>query len=228
MSLPSIPSPIWFSWSYDHSHMRTTVDEDGRVVMYRDSLVLKSGTIPPAGTDLYLTRIDGFIIAETLESRAKRLEETRQVEFALAQKRKDAERQNLRELQERAERENAKLHIPVRWTSGVKRVLSGLSRNSSGTGENARTVNHVLLLESLSEGKFERTAGTFLCTSASGSNGRDWTDYRSSSDYGPEGRYVSRITCKQCIKLAARWEKATNCVDPELGDANNNSYSNAF
>lgn len=228
MSLPSIPSPVWFSWSYDHSNMRTTVDDEGRVTMYRDILVLQAGSIPPAGTDLHLTRVDGYVIAESLEKRAMRLEQARQDELARAEKRKEIERQKLRDLQERAGLENGKLHIPVRWTSGQKRVLSGLSRNSSGTGENARTVNHVLLLETLTDGKFERSAGAFLCTSASGSNGQDWTEHRHSSDYGVDGKYVSRITCKQCLKLAARWENAKTWLVPELGDDHISSYPVAF
>jgi hypothetical protein len=228
MGLPSIPSPVWFSWSYDHSNMRTRVDEQGRVLMYRDVLVLWAGLIPPPGTELCLTRVDSYILAERPETRAIRLEEERQKELAKAEQRRQAERQALRDRQAHAERENAKLHIPVRWTSGQKRVLSGLTRNSSGTGENARTVNHILLLEPLTAGKFERSGGSFLCTSASGSNGRDWTDHRHSSDYGVDGKYVSLITCKQCLKLAGRWETATNWLAPELGEDHNNSYPIAF
>lgn len=229
MSLPSIPSPIWFSWSYDHSKMTTVVDETGQIVMYRDVLVLQAGAIPPAGTEVRLTKIGGdFILAERPETRAARLEETRQKELAKIEKDKEAQRQRLRDRQIRAEHENAKLHIPVRWTSGQKRVLSGLLRNSSGTGENARTVNHVLLLEPLADGKFERSSGSFLCTSASGSNGQDWTGYRHSSDHGADGRHVSQITCKQCLKVAGRWADAVEWREAELGNEENCDYDVAF
>lgn len=228
MSLPSIPSPIWFSWSYDHSNMTTVVDETGQIVMYRDVLVLRAGTIPPVGTELRLTRVGGFILAETLETRAARLEETRVKELEKIEKGKEAHRQRLRERQIRAHQENAKLHIPVRWTSGQKRVLSGLLRNSSGTGENARTVNHVLLLEPLAAGKIERSSGSFLCTSASGSNGQDWTGFRHSSDHGTDGRYVSQITCKQCLKLADRWADAAAWREAELGNEEHNDHAVAF
>jgi hypothetical protein len=216
MSLPSIPSPIWFSWSYDDSNMATVVDENGQIVMYRDVLVLQVGEIPPSGTQLRLTRVGIFVLAEKPETRAARLEAARRKELAKIEKDRESQRQRLRDRQVEAERENAKLRIPVRWTSGQKRVLSGLLRNSSGTGENAKTVNHVLLLEPLAHGKFQRSSGSFLCTSASGSNGQDWTGYRHSSDHGADGPYVSQITCKQCLKLAGRWDDASEWREAEL------------
>ncbi|TLX16467.1 hypothetical protein FFR93_03785 [Rhizobium sp. MHM7A] len=191
--------------------------------------MLRAGAIPPAGTEVRLTKIGGgFILAEEQETQALRFEATRQKELAKIEKDKEAQRQRLRDRQIRAEQENAKLHIPVRWTSGQKRVLSGLLRNSSGTGENARTVNHVLLLERLADGKFERSSGSFLCTSASGSNGQDWTGYRHSSDHGVDGRYVSQITCKQCLKLAGRWTDAPEWREAELGNDEGRDYDVAF
>jgi hypothetical protein len=229
LSLPSIPSPIWFSWSYDHSNMTTLVDEAGQIAMYRDVLELREGSIPAIGTEVRLTRIGGgFILAEKPETRASRLEEARVKELEKIEIENEAYRQRLRDRQTRAEQANAELHIPVRWTSGQKRVLSGLLRNSSGTGENARTVNHVLLLEPLPAGKLRRSDGSFLCTSSSGSNGQDWTGYRHSIDYGAEGRYVSQITCKQCIKLAGRWAGAVEWREAELANEENSDSDVAF
>ena len=119
-------------------------------------------------------------------------------------------------LRTQAEETNAKLNIPVRWTSAQKSVLSGLSENSWGDGRNARSVNHVLLLEPLDEGKLKRKAHDFLCTSQAGSNGRRFTTPDTSSSGDAHGRYVSRITCKQCLATALRWTDASKRVEPEL------------
>jgi hypothetical protein len=91
-----------------------------------------------------------------------------------------------------------------------------LSRNSSGCGENARSVTHVLLLESIEDGRFQRRAQSFLCTSAGGTDGRAWTERLHTSSVGVDGPYVSRVTCRQCLKVAARWKDADGAVVPEL------------
>lgn len=93
---------------------------------------------------------------------------------------------------------NAALPVPVKWTPGIKDVLSGLTENSNGTGTNARTVVHICLEEVLTDGRFTREAGDFLCTSASGSNGKQWSSQK---------RENSQVTCKTCLKLVQRWVK---------------------
>jgi hypothetical protein len=224
LSYPSIPSPIWFSSAYDHSNLTAVVDENGLIVKYRDVLVVEAGVTPPPGTEVYLTKVPGgLIVAEEKETRAKRLQDAVDAYQAQLQKEKLEAQSRQIARQENAAQANAKLRIPVRWSSGQKRVLSGLTRNSYGTGENARTVNHALLLEPIAEGNFRRAAGDFLCTAASGSNGRDWTRHRHSVDHGVSGTYVSQITCKQCLKTANRWSqspewKLAELVDDEFND----------
>lgn len=77
-------------------------------------------------------------------------------------------------------------------------------------------MNHVLLLEPLDEGKLKRKVHDFLCTSQAGSNGRRFTTLDTSSSGDAHGRYVSRITCKQCLATALRWTDASKRVEPEL------------
>lgn len=229
LSYPSIPSPIWFSSAYDHSNMKTVVDEAGLIVKYRDVLILKSGVIPAPGTEVHLTKVKGgFIVAETRETRAIRLQAAADAYAARLQKEKTDYENRLAALRDNADKENAKLRLPVRWTSGQKRVLSGLMRNSNGNGENARTVNHVLLLEPVIEGSFKRAAGGFLCTAASGSNGQDWTAYRHSHDHSQQGLYVSQITCRQCLKLSERWSKADQWKSAELVSDDNHDDNVVF
>lgn len=131
------------------------------------------------------------------ERRAKETEARRQEEY----------RTRLNRLREDAERFNATLHIPARWVPGMKDVLSGLSANSMGNGRNAATVEHIWLREALHDGKFHRECGDFLCTSAGGSNGKQWSAQTESVVFDGEGRrYQPKVTCKVCLKIAKRWE----------------------
>jgi hypothetical protein len=199
LRFPDIPSPRWF-----HSrgpNMDAVVSENG-VVVHGDNLELVDGTLPAVGTAVKLLFSKSFLFVEDKDEYDAR----EKAAFAAAEeKRRNEHRAKLVDAQARAEAANAKLNIPVRWTSGEKPVLSGLSRNSWGDGRNRRSVNHVLLLEPISEGRFTREAESFLCTSGSGTNGKQWTDDPTTYSVGHEGKYVSCINCTQCLKLAARW-----------------------
>jgi len=92
---------------------------------------------------------------------------------------------------------NQSLLIPVKWTPAIKDVLSGLSEHSSGEGRNTRTVIHALLKETLLRGRLKREKGDFLCTTAGGSNGKNWSDQaREHQD--------EKVTCKSCLDIAER------------------------
>jgi hypothetical protein len=65
-------------------------------------------------------------------------------------------------LMQQAQERNARLYLPVRWTSGFKSVISGLTENSSGNGINRRTVIHVLLLEDIRDGRWSEMKGIFF------------------------------------------------------------------
>lgn len=215
---PDFPSPQWFN--APSKFFDAKVDEQGRVYVNMSFLELVAGAVPAVGTALVLHWQGSLVFAEPRASFDERLEQEKSATKARAdawneaRNREQAARQN--EMQAYAEEVNAKLNIPVRWTSGHKTVLSGLSANSSGTGENARTVAHVLLLEPINEGRLKRESNSFLCTSASGSNGEDWTDSRHTHSWGVNGKYVSRITCAQCVKLASQWTNPGARVPPDL------------
>lgn len=142
--------------------------------------------------------------------------ETKQEREARLQQRKELRAKQEQEEKERAGRErreaeafNATLHIPVRWVPGIKDVLSGLSDDSWGDGRNKATVNHIVLLEELNDGRIHRKQHDLLCTSPSGSNGKRWhgMDYdRGCLAYdGNNDAYPAKITCKSCLKIAQRW-----------------------
>jgi len=182
--------------------------------------MLLEGVLPPVGTRMAIIPSRTFIQAETEnEFHERREADAKAVEVRREQLRQQEAAQRHDRLvrrQEIAETENAKLLIPVRWTSGHKTVLSGLSENSWGNGENARSVVHVLLLEDIEDGRFKREANSFLCTTASGTDGRDWTGNRETSDVGVNGDFVSCITCRSCLKLAARWTDPDKAIAPEV------------
>ena len=65
-------------------------------------------------------------------------------------------------LMQQAQERNARLYLPVRWTSGFKSVISGLTENSSGNGINRRTVIHVLYLRTYVMGAWSEMKGIFF------------------------------------------------------------------
>ncbi len=77
-------------------------------------------------------------------------------------------------------------------------MLSGLTERSNGDGYNKATVHHILLTEDLEAGRLKRRAGDFLCTSKSGSNGKDWSNQR-------EAYSGAKVTCKHYLEIAGRF-----------------------
>lgn len=145
---------------------------------------------------------DGVEVEIYLGSRDFYAEAVSDIEARRSAYKKDAEEANARAKAEAVQRKNESalfnnsLNIPVKWISGIKDVLSGLTEKSNGDGHNARTVYHVLLEEALSSGRLRRNAGDFLCTSNSGSNGKAWSNQKA------EGK---KVTCKACLSLAKKW-----------------------
>ena len=106
---------------------------------------------------------------------------------------------------------NAQFDIPFKWSVGIKDVLSGLSFNSMGNGRNSATVGHVLVLEDVQIGRLKRQAFTFLCTSKSGSDGKNWSGTRFDESgeilTAQDGTsYLHPITCKSCLKKIEHWK----------------------
>ena len=211
------PSPFWFGAGRQE---HPGIVEPGGVSCNSDHLKLREGTLPPVGTQVVVLTSGRYLVAEPkleYEERIRAEREARQLAANKAEREQELERiERSRRHKREAEEFNATLRIPVRWTSGLKTVLSGLSRRGNGSGDSRRSVAHVLLLEAVEEGPFKRKAGCFLCTSAGGSDGQAWTGKLHTHSAGPDGPYVSRISCKQCLKLAARWKNAQQAVPPEL------------
>lgn len=176
--------------------------------------------MPPVGTEVIVLTAGKFLIAEAkiqYQARVRAEHEARQLAANKAAQDREQERiERLRRWQIEAAEFNDTLNIPVRWTSGLKTVLSGLSSRGNGSGDNSRSVAHVLLLESIEDGRFTRNAGSFLCTSAGGSNGQAWTGKLHTHCAGVHGPYVSLITCSACLKIARRWTDGGRRVSAEL------------
>lgn len=196
------------TWRHSISTEGVVVDEV-TVVANGDKLTLLEGTMPSIGTTLLVVAGRRYLTAETqaeyehriAAQHALRMQES--IERARLEKWQDAEREHLANIA------NQQLNIPVRWTSGQKIVLSGLSERSDGSGRNARSVVHVLLLEPLNDKRLSRSANSFLCTTPSGSDGKDYTDRLDTRSAGVNGSYVSQVTCQQCLKIAKRWRGAS-------------------
>ena len=125
---------------------------------------------------------------------------------AAAEEKSEKRRQLENKIREESETFNDAIRVPGKWTVGQKDVLSGLSENSWGDGRNARTVNHILLQEDLSEGRLKRAEGDFLCSSRAGLNGKQWSGAAQIDCLDGDGeKYLPKVTCKQCLKLAKRW-----------------------
>lgn len=148
------------------------------------------------GEQVHISVLD-FIYFQTereLEKEKKRIQEIREKE-------RRERRELLNRRREEAEKFNAKIGVPVKWTAAIKLVKSGLSEGSWGDGRNRRTVQHILIQEDLKDGRFKRVAGDLLCKVGSG---KLWDDEEKWYD-GDGQTYTPKITCKACLKIAKRW-----------------------
>lgn len=156
---------------------------------------------PGAAVQVWLNG-SGFFVCATVEEIERQAQAQRDAEATEAEQR----RQKLNAMRADAEAFNARIALPVRWDTGIKDVLSGLSESSWGDGRSKATVEHILLLEPLQAGRLNRHAGDFLCTSVSGTNGKRWSS--KIVERGHDGRgqpFQPKITCKACLAQAARW-----------------------
>lgn len=186
--------PAWFQ-RVRQGTFECTVEADGDVVLLGERLRVAPHDVlaPGQRVRVWLGRDGHFTCADVLVLELQRQERE------AAERARDEERKRLCEQRLREARAfNAGLHVPVRWTPGIKDVLSGLTEHSHGNGFNAATVAHVLLQEPLAQSRLRRQAGDFLCTARSGTNGKHWSGDRTLS---PD----ARVSCKACLRLAARW-----------------------
>lgn len=202
---PAFPNPFWFSRRGDNTHEGIVISET-TVKTEIQNLTLLEGVLPPVGTKIIITPGKYNLSAQTAEDAR---EEKKRFEKEKDEKRRlkdEQEKETEKKIRRKTEIANSKLFIPVKWTSGFKSVLSGLTAHGWGNGVNRRSVVHVLLLNDIKEGSFKRSKGSFLCTAPNGTDGKGWVDLeRKSSDR--EGEYISEITCKACLKVAERWNQ---------------------
>lgn len=202
---PAFPNPFWFSSRGDTIHEGVVISEK-IVKTHIENLTLLEGVLPPIGTKVIITPSKYNLSAQTVADARKEKERLEKEKEEKRRLKDEEEKEIEKRIRRKAEIANSKLFIPVKWTSGFKSVLSGLSEKGWGNGINRRSVVHILLLEDIKEGSFKRNTGSFLCTSTNGTDGKEWIDLeRTSSD--SEGKYVSEITCKACLKTAQRWNQ---------------------
>lgn len=202
---PAFPNPFWFSSRSDSTHEGIVISET-TVETNIENITLLEGVLPPVGTKIIITPGKYNLSAQTEEDARKEKERLEKEKNEKRRLKYEQEKETEKSIRIKAEIANSKLFIPVKWTSGFKSVLSGLSEKGWGNGINRRSVVHILLLEDIKEGSFKRNTGSFLCTSTNGTDGKEWIDLeRTSSD--SEGKYVSEITCKACLKTAQRWNQ---------------------
>lgn len=212
LKTPDFVDPFWLR---DIQHgQEGIVSEAGvevRGVTLRFRLVDREpkSVSPPAGTRVRvsLTRQGFLVCAELaqLEAAKAAAEIASQAERA---KEATANIANLNRKRQEADAANALLHVPVRWTSGIKDVLSGLSARSWGDGRSKSTVEHILLEEDLVDGNLVRRAGDFLCTTEKGTNGRRWSGTPAEQGIDGAGQhYIKKVTCKACLRIAKKWQE---------------------
>ncbi len=197
--LSSFVSPFLFN----NCPASCVVADDGRSILYKESGKKTDYELveqQPVGTGITLNvsryNIDATLTADELSYKAQRQQE--QLELAKHQQLEDEQRSKQRKREAAAFNES--LNIPFRWTPDIKVVFSGLTANGGGDGMNRRSVYHVRVLESFHDGRFVREKGDFLC----GKDKSALQDYTTPDESEKESR---KITCKQCIKAAERFNR---------------------
>ncbi len=176
------------------------VDETGKNVIIHD-VVLSLDELLNPGTPVKVWLDRNFYCNTVID-----LDEQEKIIEKQRMKQIQAEKDAMDLYRKESEKFNNGLNIPVPWTTGQKDVLSGLSASSWGDGRRSNTVNHILLQEDMVDGRLQRSAGDFLCTSSSKNNGKQWSG--SPTIYLVDGhgeKFLPKVTCKQCLKLANRW-----------------------
>ncbi len=202
LSCPAPIDPFWLRRMQSGQHSATVaaagaVTVEGVTLQLRDTS-LAMGT----AVRVWLDASDLFVCA-TVADIEQEAEDRRAKAAADDAKR----RARLDAIRDAALAANAEIALPVRWDVGVKDVLSGLSANSWGDGRSKATVEHIYLLEAFEAGRIKRRKGDFLCTMASGSNGKRWATTLERWRDGDGAPYQPRVSCKACLRIAARWRR---------------------
>lgn len=141
-------------------------------------------------------------VCQNKASYTARIEAVKLAKQAEAIAKKEAEQARANKRRQDADAFNSKIALPVQWDAGVKKVLSGLSSTSDGSGLNAGSVTHIYLLEPLQRGRLKRQAGDFLCSSLTTNNGKRYGEGVVTTEYDGEGNaFKPKITCKSCLRF---------------------------
>jgi len=203
---PDLLEPFWFN-KVRHGQHAAVVAEDGTVTLEGVALRVRDEAPAPGTAVQVWLNVSGFFVCASLDEIERDAQARRDAEAAEAEHR----RQKLNAMRADAEAFNARIALPVKWDVGIKDVLSGLSENSWGDGRSKATVEHIYLLEPLEAGRLTRKEGDFLCTSASGTNGKRWSSKIVERCHDGEGTpYQPKVTCKACLALAQRWMKESS------------------
>lgn len=199
VNLGDFIEPRWFN-EYAYKTVEAVV-QNGTINIGGKNLKFYKDEVPfPDGSEVYVRVSSGKVTLKSEEEEAKRLrrqkeEEQRQIEIAKSHEKMNAAIEFNQQFE----------NLPFKWDVGIKDVLSGLSMDSWGDGRRKNTVQHILCLEPVKIGKFSRQEDQFLCTSASGSDGKRWSGEVAEKWHTLDGKqYTPPVTCKKCIELAQK------------------------
>lgn len=189
--------PGLFNLMRGGARRKVVVGDDGKLLVEGVQLVFRDPTeaLPPG------TAVEVWLARDYVCATEQELAREAEVQASARQKEAAAWQRKLIDAEANARCVNGAIKLPVKWTVGIKDVLSGLSERSDGSGRNKATVNHIFLLEDLNEGRLRRKSEDLLCTSASGSNGKRWSK-QSTEGYEADARSTLAVTCKQCLEIA--------------------------
>lgn len=176
--------PFWFNKMKNGIHY-ATIEHANQIFISGEPLSIINGALEQ-GTAVVVRFTDGNFECTTRAEYENRIKVNHEVNNRVKRENEDINY-------------NAELNIPVSWIPEIKHVISGLTENSACNGQYKKTVYHIMLLDSLSDGRLKRNAGDFLCTSKSGTNG-SFYELRDSI------RYKHKITCKACLRIAKKWK----------------------
>lgn len=192
--------PYLFNRMRGGGRVKAVVEDGGLVVVHGVPLKFRDAhDAPAAGAEVQVWLVRDYVCATEAElAHDDKIREERR----LAKEEEWRQRRNQYRLE--AEEANASIKLPFKWVVAIKDVLSGLSETSSCDGRNKATVNHILLLEDVNAGRLKRKERDFLCTSASGSNGKRWSNQSEEALAvdGDGNEYTPPVTCKQCLRVA--------------------------
>jgi len=104
-----------------------------------------------------------------------------------------------------AEEANGKISLPAAWD-----VASGTNHDPA-----TEDLFHIVLLEKFQDGRIKRDAWTFLCDGTTGPAGGTQATDRSVDEHGKA--FAPKVTCKACLRSAARIGARQGKERPKLG-----------